>query len=239
MKKINLIAASRGRPERMSEILERWLINSKYPKLLRIIISIDNNDPMCDKYFELLIPVAKKYGASLKIIKNNNKCTVDAINAAKTYVQGDLAIIFSDDTDCFNEWDHQVMIFSKRLKGKYVIKTSDSIGRILITMPIFSKEYLDSFDYIYNPLYEHMFCDTELTCVAHLLNCVVLADHFVFKHLHYTQNHHEKDWIDDKNQATFYSGMETFKERLNKNFDLSADQIKGEIPAEIKDWIKN
>jgi hypothetical protein len=238
MKKINLIAASRERPRRMSNVLDRWLSNSKSPSSLRIVISIDNDDPTCDQYFDLLTPISEKYGTELIIIKNDNKCTVDAINSAKSYIDGDLIIIFSDDTDCFEDWDYMIIKFSKKLNGKYIIKTSDGIGKVLITMPIFSKEYLDSFDYIYNPLYKHMFCDTELTCVAHLLDCVIPANKFVFKHLHYTQQYHDKDMIDDKNQSTFYPGLAIFRERIEKNFDLEEEEIKGKIPNEITKWMR-
>jgi hypothetical protein len=223
----------------MSKVLKKWLGNSSSPSSLRIIISIDVDDSCRGSYFELLVPIANSYGAELLIIENSNECTVQAINAAKPHINGDLIIIFSDDTDCFENWDKELLEFSSDLRGKYVIKTSDGIGQDLITMPIFSREYLDSFPYIYHPSYNHMFCDTELTCVANLLGCVINADKFEFKHLHYSKLHHDKDLVDDKNQSTFYTGMYIFKRRLDNNFDIPHSELKGEIPKEIKEWIKS
>jgi len=238
MKKINLIAASRQRPERMAGVFRNWIENSYSPSNIRTIISIDSDDTTIDQYNSILNPIAEKYNTELLIIVNNNGCTVGAINSAKPYINGDLIIIFSDDTDCFKNWDKRISKFAKNLDGKYVIKTSDCIGKDLITMPIFSKEYLDSFDYIYHPSYNHMFCDTELTCVAHMLDCVVDGSKFAFQHLHYSRFHHDKDSIDDKNQDTFYNGMDNFIIRLANNFDLDPSAIKGEIPKEIIEWIR-
>ena len=237
MKRINLIAASRERPLRMSDVLEKWLSTSKYPSNIRIVISIDLDDPNCNEYHSLLNPISEKYGSNLIITTNPNKCTVEAINEGKKYVDGDLILIFSDDTDCFEFWDEELNKISENLNGKYIIKVSDGIGKTLITMPIFSREYLDSFPYIYHPSYSHMFCDTELTCVANMLDCVVENNDLLFEHLHYTKKYHSKDRIDIKNQRTFYPGLEIFKKRLLINFDIPEKGIKGKIPDEILEWI--
>jgi len=238
MKRINLIAASRERPSRMAVVLEKWLSNSKRPSNIRIIISIDLDDPTCDEYHVLLNPIAQNYGSDIIITTNPNKCTVEAINEGKKYIDGDLIIIFSDDTDCFKYWDDELNNASDNLEGKYIIKVSDGIGKTLITMPIFSREYLESFDYIYHPSYSHMFCDTELTCVANILDCVIERDNLLFEHLHYTREFHPKDRIDDKNQMTFYPGLDIFKKRLSDNFDIPHSMIKGKIPEEILQWIE-
>jgi len=237
MKKINLIAASRQRPVRMTRVFKKWMENAKNPELIKTIISIDSDDSLADQYHLLLDPIAEHYNSELSIIINDNKCTVDAINSCKSHIDGDLILVFSDDTDCFLNWDEQIINFSERLNGKYIIKTSDCIGKTLITMPIFSKEYLDSFDYVYHPSYKHMFCDTELTCVAYLLDCVVDCNKFEFKHLHYTQLHHDRDAIDDKNQSTFYEGMSNFILRLGNNFNIDNELIRGKIPEEILEFI--
>jgi len=236
--KINLIAASRQRPVRMGKVYRKWLEEANQPSLLKTIISLDNNDPTIEKYFEILEPIAEYYHSELLIIKNNNLCTVQAINSAKDYIDGDINLIFSDDTDCPKYWDTELINFCSTLPEVFVLKVNDGIGKTLITMPIFSKKYLDSFDYIYNPSYKHMFCDTELTCVASLLGCVIEAEHLLFQHLHHSKMYHDRDSVDDKNQNTFYSGLKIFKERLSTNFGLDISLCKGEIPQEIKEWVK-
>lgn len=238
MNKINLLAASRERPERMADVFKKWMKNAHSPSSIKTIISLDTDDPTIDQYISILNPIAKKYNTDLDIIVNDNVCTVEAINSGKPHINGDIIIVFSDDTDCFDEWDKQIIEFAEPLSGIYIIKTSDAIGETLITMPIFSKEYLDYFAYIYHPSYSHMFCDTELTCIAHLLDCIVDGNKFVFKHLHYTQEHRECDNIDKKNQLTFYKGMNNFINRMSNNFNIKDEEIKGRIPDEILEWIQ-
>jgi len=238
MKSINLIAASKGRPERMCSVLLKW-INTAYNKdRISIIISIDEDDEHKDRYKIMLGDISMLYGNSIKLLINNNKNTVEAINRCKSEIDSDLIFLISDDTDCFDQWDKSVEEFIKDEDTFFVIKTEDGINTDLITMPIFSRGYLDSKDYIYYPGYEHMFCDTELTCVAHLENAIIFTKGLMFKHLHYSQGYHDKDITDEKNQSTFYTGMEIFKKRLANNFDMSGNLILGSIPEEITEWIK-
>lgn len=237
MAKITLIAASRERSVRMSHTILKWFTESANSQDLEFIISIDLTDPMIDRYRRSFKHLITQYGINIKLIINDNKNTVQAINAAKPHITGDVIFIISDDTDCFNGWDSAILNVIDR--DYYIIKTSDGVGKDLITMPIFSRKYLDSKTYIYYPEYEHMFCDTDLTCVAHLEGCIIDATDLKFEHLHYTKGHHEKDHLDIKNQHTFYKGMETFKTRMYVNFNISKDKEKGEIPKNIIEFVNN
>jgi len=239
MNKINLIAASRERSIRMSEVILKWYHSASNPENIEFIISIDTTDHMVERYKRNFRNLELQYGVKIKLVINDNKNTVQAINAAKPHINGDIIFIISDDTDCFQGWDKAILDVVKDKNDYYIIKTNDGIGKDLITMPIFSRKYLDSKDYIYYPKYEHMFCDTELTCVAHLEGCIIDASNITFKHLHYTQGYHEKDHNDVKNQFTFYTGMEIFKERLGLNFEIPKEKQKGEIPKNIIEYINN
>lgn len=236
MRRISLIAASRERIERMKKVILNFFNRAKYPENIEFIISVDFDDPTKEEYwdqFELLRTYAK---IDIRLIVNKNKNTVQAINACKAHISGDIIFVISDDTDCFNEWDKSILDVIKD-KNNFIVKTSDGIGKDLITMPIFSRDYLDRKGFIYYPEYEHMFCDTDLTCVANLENCIIHAEDLEFTHLYYTKGHHERDWLDQKNQDTFYKGMDLFKKRLLKNFDLNNEDVSGEIPKEIIKFI--
>ena len=50
MLKIDLISASRERPERMRAVLEKWIESSDEPKNIRFIVSIDSDDPTKNEY---------------------------------------------------------------------------------------------------------------------------------------------------------------------------------------------
>jgi hypothetical protein len=236
MNRINLLAASRGRPDRLINVLKRWIDFSCDREKISIIISIDLSDTTGDDYKEKLNSLSTEYGIKITLVANDNKNTVEAINRCKSYIDGDLIFIISDDTDCFPQWDMSINNIITE-NDYFIIRTSDGISTDLITMPIFSKKYLENKDYIYYPEYEHMFCDTELTCVAYIENCIIDATHLIFNHLHYTKGHNEKDEIDLKNQDTFYSGMEIFKKRMDSFFGISEDNRIGEIPQQINEWI--
>ena len=237
MCKIDLIAASRERPERLENVLRKWIYFSDSPENIRIIISVDADDPEVDQYSNRLTNLSTECKVSITLTVNPNKNTVQAINCCKKYLEGDLIFVISDDTDCFESWDTEVKGFIDPNIDYFVIKTSDGIGNDLITMPIFSKKYLDAKDYIYYPQYKHMFCDTDLTCMVSLENCIIEAESLVFKHLHYTKGYNEKDHIDVKNQNTFYDGMDVFKRRMDISFKIDPSDIKGKIPDQILKWM--
>jgi hypothetical protein len=236
MNSINLLAASRERPERLINVLKKWIDFSSDRKKISIIISIDSSDSTIDDYKKKLDDLSIESGVRITLIVNDNKNTVEAINRCKSHIDGDLIFIISDDTDCFPQWDKDINDVTKK-NDYFIIKTSDGIGTDLITMPIFSRGYLENKDYIYYPEYEHMFCDTELTCVASIENCVIDATHLIFKHLHYTKGYNKKDEVDLKNQDTFYGGMDIFKKRMDDFFGIKKNNRIGVIPQQINKWI--
>jgi hypothetical protein len=83
-----------------------------------------------------------------------------------------------------------------------------------------------------------MFCDTELTCVAYMEDKVIDASDLEFRHLHYSKGHSKKDYVDIKNQNTFYEGFNIFRKRISRNFHLSDSLLKEKIPASILEWVE-
>lgn len=237
MKTITVIGASRNRPERMSDVIENWSKKAYNKNRIDFIVSLDSNDEKLKLYEELLDKKSKDLGIKINWLVNENKNTVQAINRCKKYISGDLIIVFSDDTDCPEKWDEKLLNVDKKNLEDFIIKTKDGINEDLITMPIFSRSYLNNKIYIYNPIYSHMFCDTELTCVAHMEEAVIESDNLIFNHLHYSQGDREKDYVDDKNQETFYTGMHLFKNRYRIYFGIDKEKME-KIPLSIKKWIK-
>jgi len=67
-----------------------------------------------------------------------------------------------------------------------------------------------------------MFCDTEMTDVAHILGRVIdLQDpNYQFTHMHPVAGLMQKDAIHEKNDATWNQGEEIYKSRKSHNFYL-------------------
>jgi len=133
-----------------------WL-NSCSTTDVELIVSIDDNDPEKDNYHSVYANVSKA-----RVIVNNNRSAVDAINNAAKVSTGDILIVVSDDTGCIVNWDG---IIKKAVAGKqdFILKVFDGIQKYIITMPVMDRQYYNRFGFIYNPLFKHMFVDTLLT----------------------------------------------------------------------------
>src|SRR3990172_5618 len=153
---ISLIHPSRGRPEKSYITIQKWLINARHQHQIEVVVSCDEDDSCIFTYNKLYC---------FKNIINKNKSAVDAINKAADFSGGEIMIIISDDTDCPLNWDDYLIKFTEG-KTDWILKTQDGIQPWIITMPIMDRVYYNRFGYIYHPDYLHMFCDTELTCVA-------------------------------------------------------------------------
>jgi hypothetical protein len=148
-----------------------------------------------------------------------NKSAIEAINNAVKFVSGDLIIVVSDD---FSEppkgWDRMLL---NQLEGcsDFIVKTQDGIQKTLITLPIMDREYYNRFGYIYYPEYQHLFADTEMTVVGHMLGKVINSN-ILIPHYHYSTGMTQKDAINEKNDATNAQGEALFNKRKEINFGI-------------------
>lgn len=171
----------------------------------------------------------------LKVLRNANNNAVDAINAGALVATGDILIVVSDDFDCPDGWDISVQ---KEIKPGGVLKTKDGLQSWLVTLPVIHRDFYDRFGYIYFPEYQHMFCDTELTCVAELTGSLINSG-LLFKHNHYSISG-KKDEVSEKADKTWGQGEKLFLTRFSNNFNLAKDDIKGNITDKrILNWVKN
>jgi hypothetical protein len=201
------------------------------------LISIDDDDPKYNLYHEWLYKIV---GDKIKLHVNMNKNAIEAINRVAHFGRGDVFIIVSDDFECPHEWDK---LLSANLfdKTDFVAKVNDGTPSWIVTLPIVHKEFYNRFGYIYNSEYEHMFCDTEMTCVAGLLGKLIYLDHlgFVFPHKHYTQpDGMKKDEVNEKNDSTWIHGESVFRKRINENFGLKPEEVVSKkILEKLAHWL--
>lgn len=229
--KISLIHPSRGRAEKSIRNVENWILTSGKGVDIETVLSIDYDDPQKDLYYNLY----SNSWIDAMIIVNNNRSAVDAINNAAKVSTGEILIVVSDDTDCFEKWGSSI-IEQTSGKNDWIAKCYDGIQKWIITMPLMDRNYYNRFGYIYYPEYKHMFCDTELTCVADLLNRKIELP-FLFKHRHYSVEGLSKDSTTLKADATWSQGESLFLRRFVMNFGLS--EINGEIKSdEYLIWVK-
>ena len=224
---ITAIHPSRQRPKLALETYVKWI--SKRADYGQWILSIDSDDPNIEDYREHF------RGLDVVILVNDNRSAVDAINHGAKFATGDILIVVSDDFDCPEKWDMHIE-FTTRGKTDWIMKCPDGIQDWMITMPIMDRAYYERFGYIYYPEYRHMFCDTDLSCVADLLNKRIYAP-IQFIHNHYSIGKFQRDSISDRADKTWQQGEEIFLRRWRSNFDLV--NPPGKIRSEaMKNWIE-
>ncbi len=229
--RISILHPSRSRPERSAKTLEKWIGFAGVP--LEIIVSLDRDDPTSFLYAPFYRDVEDTFSCS--IIYSENRSAVDAINNAAKAATGDIFIVVSDDTDCPENWAVDLL---KHLEGKtdFIAKTQDGIQKWIITNPIMDRTYYNRFGYVYYPEYQHMFCDTELSCVADLTGRRIEIP-MTFEHLHYSTGKSVKDSINEKADSTWNQGETLFIKRALNNFDLV--NPPGKITSqEYRNWMK-
>ena len=222
---ISIIHPSRNRPEMASEVAKKWIsmASKEYP--FEYILSIDSSDSKKDKYMSAFAKLVEEQfqgkwsydKKSISIIIRDNKSAIQAINNAASQSKYDLLIVISDDFDCFENWD-KYLIENLREKEDFIVKTDDGLQPTLITLPIMDRKYYNRFGYVYYPEYLHMFCDTEMTDVGHILGKVIALKDKQFTHKHYIAGYMQKDEINEKNDATWNQGETLYNERKKHNF---------------------
>ena len=151
-------------------------------------------------------------------ITNYNKSSIQAINMAAKAAVGDVMIVVSDDSMCPKNWAVSLESFIRDRKD-FVIKIDDGIQRRIITMPIFDRTYYGRDGYVYNPIYDHLWADTEFSEVAYKRGRVIPSK-LKFPHNHYSVTGEEPDAIYTKNNATYTTGKEIYLQRKKINFGL-------------------
>lgn len=236
--KFSTIHASYGRPELAEETAQKWISTHSIHNEIEYILSTDNSDKKSDVYLDWLMEAnimnALK-GHSIRHVVNITNTSVAAINAASAMCTGDIIIVISDDFEPIKNWDLEIL---KAVEGKedWILKTQDGTQPWIITLPIMDRKYYEKFGYIYHPLYEHMFCDTELTHIADLLGRK-LTSSLLFKHNHYSVGGIAKDQTSVKADKTWEQGKRVYLDNLMRKFDLGdVDVMK--LPPEAKGHVK-
>lgn len=214
--KITVIHPTRQRPDMAIATARKWLSSAK--NNIEYIFSMDSDDPTYERVYA-------EFKETPNVLFNLRYHTsaIHAINAAAEIAIGDLFVVVSDDFECPYHWDEFLL---QQLEGKsdFVVKTDDGAQPWIITLPILDRAFYNRFGYIYNPGYIHMYSDTEMTHVGHLLGRVITLP-IKFKHNHPDILKRGRDAINIKNDASYPQGEKLYIERFLRNFDLPNEQI--------------
>jgi hypothetical protein len=227
---ISLIHPSRGRPEKSFNNMVKWVNAMSSTENVEVLISIDRDDPCRDEYwarYKVFVDVTDVLPTPIDWY---HESSVEAINDAASCAHNNILIVVSDDTDCFDDWD---IAIKKEVEGKtdWILKTQDGIQPWIITMPVMDRKYFDRTGYIYHPSFDHMFCDTYMSCVADI-NGRRITSQLVFPH----NNDSIKDDLRKRTDATWKQGEETFI-KLMKQF--TPEERSRISDVSMKNWLRN
>lgn len=222
--KISLLHPSRSRPLQALATYKNFVNNAGVD--VEYILSIDSTEPHKMAYIN----------NNINFIVNDNRSAIDAINNAAKVSTGDILIVMSDDFHAPLDWGKKIIEATKG-KTDWIAKTPDGIQKWIITMPIMDRVYYNRFGYIYHPEYLHMFCDTELTCVADLTGRKIVID-IPFVHNHYSTGRSQKDEVSVKADTTWNQGESLFINRAKNKFGIA--NATGKITeVEYINWMKS
>lgn len=212
---------SRGRRQRFLDGMHSIVTNLADADNYQILVTADVDDTemaFTNNDFPNFKNTVIKYG--------NSDSKVHAINKDIEYADADWQIIvcMSDDMRfLFTGFDNIIrQQFADGDLDKLIHIPDQDAGAALQTMYIAGRTYYDRFGFIYNPVYESLFCDNEVHEIAvklgkyHFVNEVGLL-----AHLNPAYGHLEKDSLFENQQLVGWSkDMQTFNERKARNFYL-------------------
>lgn len=230
MRKITIIHPSRSRYIQCKSTADLFLSNAKYPENIRYIVSIDASDIFTERYFTIFDNTK-----ILVDINNNNSCIKAINNTAEKCLKDDddIIMVVSDDFDCEKNWDEKILNTIGN-SIDFVLKTYDGTEGWIVTLPILDYIYYKRFFHIYNPIYRHLFCDTELTHVAEITGHLIIDNNIKFIQTFINDNQKKNTDLSWKDGEFIYIS------RVKKQFDLDDSEIVQELSYKPHiDWLTN
>jgi len=228
---ITVIHPSKNRPQRAFDTYDKIVIGANYE--FEYILSIDADERDGAEYKKLF------GNEKVTIIESDSTNVVEAVNIGAKRSKGDILLLLSDDFDEMPKgWDSMIIEATKD-KEFWFLKTFDGANDWLITLPIMDRKAYEYLGYLYNPLYKHMFADTDQTCLGDLMDITITRNDILFKHNHYLVANN-KDSVNEKADATWEQGEKAYLQRHIDNYGLKESEIKGVINnSSHLEWLKN
>lgn len=236
MNRITIIHPSKGRPELAYNAAKNFLTNAKQYGI-RYFLSLDSDDATSEQYHSYFDKLKTEIGNKHLVNTNidiNYSC-IEAINRVAKKIHFDILVVISDDFQCSEGWDVQIMDAVKD-KTNFVLKTNDGNEGWIVTFPVMDYAYYKGQGYVYNPAYKHMFCDTEMTHVADITGRLIVRNDIVIPHKTAITN---CDSLNQRNNKTWEQGKAVYLSRVKCNFNLQQSEIVKEVEHQPHlDWIK-
>lgn len=218
---ITLIHPSRSRPQMAFDNYRNWMSKVSGENQIEHILSLDIDEPNYNEYLTL-------FDGRTKIIRFNpsDGYVVGATNEGAKYSTGNILIYLSDDFDCPQDWDKLILKALDTSKPQ-LLKVDDCLqgfGVAVLTIPIMTRTFYDTYGYFFYPEYKSMFCDEDLYHVAKNTGAMVFAEYLKFPHKHPSNPNQElrsnNDHTYNRSSNMWEQGKAIFNKRKAINFNL-------------------
>jgi hypothetical protein len=212
---------SRGRPQKLVDVLKKYIAYAEKPDRIIFLITLDSDDETADYNLKHRL---EKLHKNVKVMIGKSGSKIKACNRdVDKFKKYDIIVLASDDmTPVEQGYDD---IIRKNMREYFpdtdgVLFFNDGFrGRDLNTMCILGKKYYDRFGYIYHPSYRSFFCDNEFMIVADKLNRQIYFEQVIFKHEHYDNVEGvEEDELYKHNSKYFKDDEMIFHQRMSTGF---------------------
>lgn len=230
------------RPKMIADVINLWRARAKDVSRVEIILAVDADDAESiatgQKLAHLGVILCVQNDAPFNCVKGWN------LAAAKS--TGKVLIAIADDFIPPKNWDQGLLdvqveheapvnglpgwVFKSR-----IIHVNDGYIDHIATLAIVTRVRYLEFGYLFWPMYQSMFSDTELTERAKLDGAVIRAKHLFFEHLHPQNNKRSRDNVDmvHDSKARWAHGEAMFELRRREGFPRPGEVVRLKFAAYV------
>ena len=214
---------SRGRPEKLRSILQRYIEYANDMSRMMFMITLDSDDRTATlELVNSLIAIHPNIRVDMGISGTKVKAINRDMEKAPPF---DILLLASDDMiPIVKGYD---TIIRDNMYKYYpttdgVLWFNDGFQKNgLNTLAIMGNRYYKRFGYIYNPIYQTAWCDNEFTQVANLLKKQTYFDQVIIQHQHPIHGMSQVDETYIKNDIGGDEDTETYNRRKNLKFGIN------------------
>jgi len=213
---------SRGRPEKLKEVLTKYVTMAINPSNMQFMITLDSDDQTATiELVHALMSIHQNITVYLGISGTKVKAINRDMDRAPPF---DILLLASDDMiPVVHGYDEIIRTSMRRYYPDTdgVLWFNDGIqGNGLNTLSIMGKKYYQRFGYIYNPIYKTAWCDNEFTQVSKRLGRQTYFSQIIIEHQHFINGKAPIDETYLRNDNGLDSDSDTYKLREEQQFGV-------------------
>ncbi len=221
------LAYTSCRKDCIANVVNEWISKAANPSDIEIVIAVDGISPGCINAAQL-VP-----GAKVVIQAESPHNCVRGWNLAADHTSGKVIIAIADDFSPPQNWDQELLNLPvpNWIDGEWVVHTEDGYVHNIAVLSILTRKRFERYGYLFYPLYESMFTDTEFTEVAYRDGVVIQAKHLLFEHMHPDCRKRPRDNFDNNHSSKerWNRGEMLFNYRRASNFPVDEGPKAGQV----------